>query len=1048
MTTAFEYIVSSETARMEFFHYYETELGRDGGQVLISVDGDEWSVITPEGDYPDQTVEAFRNNPGYTGRMANWTMAQFDLADYENSVIKIRFRFASDESLNNYDGWHIDDLVFWGCEIPDYATISGVITDQEGEPAAELSVSDGRQTTSTNDDGEFSLNEVLAGEVMVTVQSPGYNSVEQELNIEAGDDINLDMSIIHAEVSVDPENFEFELGGNDHLTVDLEIDNETEIDLPYWLRITSTPEQMRDNDRLRSVRAIGGEDLDRDDPWDISFNINLTENTGQSRIMGAEFAAGNFYITSADPEFGPMISILDWQGNLIQNFEQPIDVIGWGLRDLAYDGELLYGSQGDIIYGITVEGELTDEIDGAPITVNRALAYDPAADGFWTGEWDSPWFFVDRDGQAELIWEGHGLEGVYGFAYHQNDADGMPLYVLNLNDDGNTEIYRANPAEEEIEMVHELNNAPTGCFLTGGWDENRWILGAISGTDTQHLMGFEIGPRISWLTVDPPSGEIEAGGMEQFSIDVHVPIDAEENDVYEGEISIRIFGANIVLIPIEATITDEFQHFDSPQESDIIHTIEIESATFQGSSLSIGSEIAAFTPRDEVAGVMRWLDHPDQFPAYQGEGAFNRDETIDFRVWVSDIDRVFEPTIEVIDGIERFNGGETSTFALSITLPDTQTVELVNGWNLVSVYIQPDPSGVADILGDINERGNLVIAKDGSGRFWWPAMNFNGLGDWDILGGYQVNVSEAESFTVVGDRVAPDTEIHLDRGWNAISYLFDHEVDSRIAFAGIMDDIRIVKNGDGQFMVPDVNFFGLGPLIPGQGYKVKMHRNADLVYNDQNEDDDGERINSVSVGNILNTGSDMSLIIDDIQGVDQSQSIILNVYSQNSKLLIGNAEVNYLPMGMVLHGDDITTDILDGAKEDEQFRFELIESSTRLNTEPKLLDGQLKYITDGFTRVQLAALSQIVPSSFTMSDVYPNPFNEATVIRFSVPHEMELNLIVRDIAGRDIYSLPAGKYAAGWHEVSINSANWSSGIYFMDIQADDQIHTRKLVLLK
>jgi|GEM_PF-3100326 len=1050
ITTSFEFLVNSETASLEFYTYLETELGRDGGQVLISENGGDWSLITPQGGYPDQTVEAFRNEPGYTGNMTNWTLAQFDLSPYLGNVIRIRFRFGSDESLNDYDGWHIDDMVFWGCQIPDYATVFGIVTDQNGQPVDGITISDGRQDVISDNEGGYLLNNVLAGERVVTASEPGYNYLEHQLDIEEGEEIEHDFDIVRAAVAVDPDAYEFELGGNDQLSVELEISNLTEIDLPYWIRLSSTPEHLRDDNRVRNVRSVEGGNSERDDPWDIAFDLNMTDIIGHSRIMGAEFANDNFFITSADPVHGPMIHVLDWQGNLLNSFDQPIDVVGWGLRDLAFDGDLLYGSQGDVIYGFNLDGELVEEFAGAPITVNRAIAYDPVDDGFWVGEWDSPWYFVDREGQAEMIWDGHQLEGVYGFAYHQDDIDRLPLYVLNLNDEGNTDVYRANPGNEDIELVHEIVGAPTGCFITGSWDDNRWVLGAVSGMEPQQLYGLELGPRVSWINVDPVSGVIDAGGSEIITIDIIVPIDAEEDDVYEAELSVRVFDNSIASIPIQARITAGFQHFENPQESDNIHTIGIESATYQGNWLPIGSEIAVFTPRDEVGGVMRWLDHADEFSAYQGEGAFNRDERFDFRVWIPNLDRVYEPDVELLDGFDRFRNGETTTFALSIVAIDTQTVELADGWNLSSIYVRPQQFDVADILAGVNERGNLVIAKNGVGRFWWPEMNFNGLGEWEMLAAYQINVSEPETFTVFGGRVPPNTPINLEQGWNVISYLFDHEVDSRVALSDILDDIRIAKDGDGLFMVPDVDFFGLGPLIPGSGYKLKMHRNSELVYNDQEENivENAVNPNVMPANNLPATGSDMSILIEKVSNIKLGKSTILNAYSVNSDVMIGSATIESLPAGMVIHGDDVTTEVIDGAVEGEPIRFELDTYSSNFQVEAKLLAGRLEYNTDALTRLEIHAIIEAVPESFTISNVFPNPFNDAAVIKFSVPSEMSINVVIRDITGREIYRQESFKYAAGWHEVSIVSTNWSSGIYFMDIQADNQIYQRKLVLLR
>ncbi|SVC11586.1 uncharacterized protein METZ01_LOCUS264440, partial [marine metagenome] len=96
--------------------WYSTENSWDGGNVQISTNGGEsWSVIQPDGGYPDDQVVGLDNEPGYTGTSGdgeetNWVTANFVLDDYANEDVKFRFRFGTDASVNGYEGWYIDDF--------------------------------------------------------------------------------------------------------------------------------------------------------------------------------------------------------------------------------------------------------------------------------------------------------------------------------------------------------------------------------------------------------------------------------------------------------------------------------------------------------------------------------------------------------------------------------------------------------------------------------------------------------------------------------------------------------------------------------------------------------------------------------------------------------------------------------------------------------------------------------------------------------------------------------------------------------------------------
>ncbi|MBT7788086.1 MAG: T9SS type A sorting domain-containing protein [Calditrichaeota bacterium] len=1047
ITTIPEFFVDSESGRLEFYHFLETETGHDGGQLQISVNGGEWELIVPVDDYPDQNVAGLINTPGFSGRTNGWELVSFDLSEYADALVRFKWVFASDHLISNYPGWYLDDVVFWGCTIPEYARISGIVSNQDGQPVPNATVTNGRETVTTNFNGIFFLSYTLPGDVTVTISKAGFHPTIIEDELEANEAQVLEVDLIEARLTVDPEALEFDLGGNDRLDVELILTNETNRETPFWVRVLSNPGIMNDGNNRRSVRTLSGQGPQRDDPWDVVFEWNATDRGRYSRIMGAEFAEDKFILTCADPVAGPVLSVLDWEGNYLSSFNQPVEIIGWGLRDLAWDGELLYASQNNRIYGFTTRGEFRLEQPGAPIELNRALAYDAELDGFWTAEWNSDWYFVDRQGEVQVQWAEHGLTGIYGFAIHPNDPDGMFLYAVNLEEDGSTGIYRSNPIEGTIEQVHTLDGAPTGCFITGAWDEDRWILGSVTGSGEQYMTGLELNRRFGFLSVDPESGMIEPDGELTLTLSVDVPFDAEEGDEYEGEIIVRVYGDDAVTIPFTANIIDGFQHFDNPPITEDFHTITIENVEYGMGELPVGSEIAVYTPRDQIGGVHRWLMPPGELFAYQAEDGFQQGEQFRFVVWVPDDDMEYEGEAEVIEGPGIFRvGGETSII-LTIGLPERQVVDLIERWNLVSIYIDPFEPMVADVLGDINDRGNLVIAKDGIGRFWWPAQNFNGLGEWNSLGGYQINVTVDESFTAIGDRIPTDTPIHLNLGWNAISYLLGEEIESRIAFSEILDRIQIAKDGTGLFLVPEFGFFGLRTLIPGQGYKVKVTEALDLVYNPG--DGGMNRIGTPALdGKLQPTGSDMSLLITEINGANPEPGLEILVNSNDDGRLIGHGYYTSDPCGIIIRGDDPATVEIEGAVEGEEWSVSLKSKVREHQLKTKVLYGDDNYSSDGFSVIRSEIVSVTTPQEFVIDRIYPNPFNNRTTLHFGLPEKTRLSGVIINLKGQTVAQIEATDYSAGWHKITINAEGWPSGIYMMNVSTPRRSYARKLVLIQ
>ena len=98
---------------LSFQHRYHIELNYDGGVVDLSTDnGTTWQRLTPEEGY-DAAIAALGGQSAYTGGSEGWRLANFNLTDYVDQTVKLRFRFASDEGVVD-EGWFIDDVVLHG----------------------------------------------------------------------------------------------------------------------------------------------------------------------------------------------------------------------------------------------------------------------------------------------------------------------------------------------------------------------------------------------------------------------------------------------------------------------------------------------------------------------------------------------------------------------------------------------------------------------------------------------------------------------------------------------------------------------------------------------------------------------------------------------------------------------------------------------------------------------------------------------------------------------------------------------------------------------
>jgi len=89
-----------------------------------------------------------------------------------------------------------------------------------------------------------------------------------------------------------------------------------------------------------------------------------------------------------------------------------------------------------------------------------------------------------------------------------------------------------------------------------------------------------------------------------------------------------------------------------------------------------------------------------------------------------------------------------------------------------------------------------------------------------------------------------------------------------------------------------------------------------------------------------------------------------------------------------------------------------------------------------------------IPKSFALQQNYPNPFNPSTIIRFSLPGNEYVKVVVYDITGKQVSEIINQQLQAGSYSYNFDASNLSSGVYFYKITAGSFTDTKKMVLMK
>jgi hypothetical protein len=93
-------------------------------------------------------------------------------------------------------------------------------------------------------------------------------------------------------------------------------------------------------------------------------------------------------------------------------------------------------------------------------------------------------------------------------------------------------------------------------------------------------------------------------------------------------------------------------------------------------------------------------------------------------------------------------------------------------------------------------------------------------------------------------------------------------------------------------------------------------------------------------------------------------------------------------------------------------------------------------------------VNSIVPASYSLAQNFPNPFNPATEIQFTVPKAGLTTLRVFDILGREVATLVNENMNPGTFKVRLDGANLASGTYIYTLTSGEARITKKMMLLK
>ena len=476
----------------------------------------------------------------------------------------------------------------------------------------------------------------------------------------------------------------------------------------------------------------------------------------------------------------------------------------------------------------------------------------------------------------------------------------------------------------------------------------------------------------------------------------------------------------------------------------------------------------------DVIGMMMWNGDESSFTAYS-DAAFTSDEFV-WSIWNADeanVDPAGGDSDEAYYSAEALydetypNEGDFACDGLSRVVDIVartiymQQIDLEEGWGMYSTFISPDDTTIESVMSEVTS--NLTIMKDELGNVFWPLLGLNTIGDITDGEGYSIKMAEGSMLEISGDLIDPEMEMYMPAGWSYIGYLHQEGADAEEMMAPVAESMIIMKDGQGNVLWLDINVNtiggGTGLMMPGQGFAIKMMESDEGYSFNYPSITAGARIASPSpvyslshYQKSVNTGDNMTIGIP-LEAWDMIPEVGDEIAAYNSKgILVGSVTFNGESTALTVWGDDMTTDNkVEGLVEGEVIHLEVWRKTENLVEDVKIdvwEIGNNVYTANGIALAGNARMAGSLSAGYELYSNYPNPFETQTTISFFVPDYGKVKIGVYDMLGNLVEELANNTFESGMYTLDFIATKIAQGTYFVRMEAEGNVLTKKIDLVK
>lgn len=495
------------------------------------------------------------------------------------------------------------------------------------------------------------------------------------------------------------------------------------------------------------------------------------------------------------------------------------------------------------------------------------------------------------------------------------------------------------------------------------------------------------------------------------------------------------------------------------------HTIlipETAELTIGNDQIVEGDFIGAFYEVDGellCGGFILWTESTTALAAYGADtglnNGFQNGEEFSWMFWDASENAYIEIFAEYDATFPNTNTFQEDGVSGILSLKSTtiQEIPLVNGWNMVSTYLQPLQRNISNVMAPVAD--NMLLTKAEGGEIYWPAFGINTIND--VIDGkaYKIRMNAEDVLEVSGTVIKPELlTLDLPMAWSYLGYPRTTAANIENVLVSIEDDILIVKNQAGDVYWPAFGVNNIGNMEPGVGYQISMQNAASLTFDANSVVLPAARLASNELSHFNKAAvseSNMTIGIPmSSWDVLPTEGDELAVFDADGKL-VGSSVYNGANLAFTIWSDDSATEVKDGMQEGENFsiRYWNATEAKEYNVEVSYwLSGSDVYADNDISVAGNIALREASIEATSLFQNVPNPFASETEIRFYTQENANYTIAVYNALGELVQYLGNGQYEAGYHSVKLEGSQLSPGTYYYSLTGDKFTQTKRMTIVK